>query len=100
VKPYLSQGKKGLLLAIRVVPNARKNEIAGFQEEGRVKIRLQAPPVEGRANQALVKFLAKVLQVPASSITIAAGSGSRDKLVSIQNLDSETANQRIINLIS
>jgi uncharacterized protein (TIGR00251 family) len=62
--------------------------------DGTVKGRLTAPPVEGKANQALVEFLADVLDLPPSRIEIVAGATGRDKLVSILDLDTETVHQR------
>jgi uncharacterized protein len=95
-KFQLHDGKKGAALAIRVTPRASRNEIVEVLADGTVKIRLTAPPVEGKANEALVVFLAHVLQVPPTAIEIVAGSTGRDKLVSILDLDAETVHARII----
>ena len=81
---------------IRVSPRAPRNEIAEIQSDGTVKIRLTAPPVDGKANAALIEFLAQVLGVPRTKIEILAGETSRDKLVSVLDLDAETASQRIL----
>ncbi len=98
-KYKLHDGKKGAALAIRVTPRASRNEIAEVLADGTIKIRLTAPPVEGKANEALVKFLAEVLEVPPTAIEIIAGTTGRDKLVSILDLDAETAHSRIIHNI-
>jgi uncharacterized protein (TIGR00251 family) len=90
-------GKKGSALAIRVVPGASKNEIAEVLEDGTLRIRLTAPPVEGKANKALVDFLSNWLNVPRSKIAIVAGEKRHDKLVSILDIDSEVLQQRIAN---
>jgi uncharacterized protein (TIGR00251 family) len=82
-------------LAVRVTPRARKNEITEVLEDGTVKIRLKAPPVEGKANRVLIKYLAEVLDLRSSQIEILAGESARDKLVCIQGLD-ETAVRRQI----
>lgn len=95
-KFHLHDGKKGAALAIRVTPRASHNEIIEIQNDGTVKIRLTAPPVEGKANQALIEFLSEVLEVPRSRIEIVAGTGGRDKLVSILDLDANTVHQRIL----
>jgi len=95
-KYHLHDGQKGSALTIRVTPRARKNEIAEIMNDGTIRIRLTAPPVEGKANQALIKFLSKILDVPASYIEIVAGETGRDKLVSVLNMDSETAQQLIL----
>lgn len=96
-RPYhLHNGQTGSALAIRVTPRASRNEIVEILNDGTVKIRLTSPPVEGKANQALVEFLAEVLDLPPSRIEIVAGATGRDKLVSILDLDTETVHQRIL----
>jgi uncharacterized protein len=91
----LHNGKSGAALAVRVTPRSARNEIAGVLDDGTVKVRLTAPPVEGKANEALVRFLADVLDVATSKIEIVAGETGRDKLVTVLDLDAETVNQRI-----
>jgi uncharacterized protein (TIGR00251 family) len=88
--------KKGAALAIRVTPRASRNEISEIQSDGTVKIRLTAPPVEGKANEALVEFLAKVLDLPASKIEIVAGATGRDKLVSVFDIDAAALQRKIL----
>lgn len=92
----LHNGKKGAALAIRVTPRASKNEISQVFSDGTVKVRLTAPPVEGQANEALLKFLAEVLEIPPTKMEIVAGATGRDKLVSILDLDAETVHERIL----
>ena len=89
-------GQRGAALAIRVTPRASRNEIAEIMSDGTVRIRLTAPPVEGKANQALIKFLAKVLDVPPSRLEIVAGATGRDKLVSIVDMDVDTAQHKLM----
>ncbi len=69
-------------LAISVVPNASITEIVGMHD-GALKIRLAAPPVEGKANEALVKFLAKKLGLAPSEISIDKGSMGKRKRINI-----------------
>ena len=57
-------------LSIRVVPNVSKTEIVGWMTDGCLKIRLAAPPVDGKANQALVSYLAKLFVVSRNDVTI------------------------------
>ena len=95
-KFHLHDGDKGAALAIRVTPRASKNEISEVMGDGTVRIRLTAPPVGGKANEALVAFLADVLDVPRSKVEIVAGETGRDKLVSILGLDAETVHERIL----
>lgn len=92
----LHGGRKGAALAVRVTPRASSNEIVEVQSDGTVKIHIKAPPVEGAANEELVKFLAEVLGVPKSRIEIVAGAGGRDKLVSVLDMDAETVHNRIV----
>jgi len=70
------------MLTLRIVPRASKNEVSG-EMAGALKIRLQAPPVEGKANRALIDFLADVLDVPRRAIDIVSGETGRNKRVVI-----------------
>jgi uncharacterized protein (TIGR00251 family) len=94
--PHLHSGRAGAALAVRVQPRAGRNEIVEIQTDGTIKIRLAAPPVEGKANAALVEFLARVLDIPRSKIEIIAGAAGRQKLVSILDLDADTVSERIM----
>jgi uncharacterized protein (TIGR00251 family) len=95
-KYRLHNGKKGAALAIRITPRASHNEIIDVLSDGTVKIRLTAPPVEGKANSALIEFLADLLEVPRSRIEIIAGTTGRDKLVSVLDMDAETVHEIIL----
>ena len=95
-----SNNTKSAALAIRVTPRARKNRVAQIMTDGTIKITLTAPPVEGKANIALAKFLAEILQVPVTSVEIIAGALGRSKLVTISGLDAEVANQRIVDSLT
>jgi hypothetical protein len=80
---YFSEDKGRLLLHCHIQPNASRTEIAGLHGE-RLKIRLAAPPVEGKANDALVRFLAGRLGVPGSAVSIVRGQSGRRKTVRIE----------------
>ena len=81
--PYLRALPDGtLLLRLLVQPRASKNELAGVHNDA-LKLRLTTPPVEGRANQAVITFLAKRLHLPKSALTIKSGQQSREKQVVI-----------------
>jgi uncharacterized protein (TIGR00251 family) len=82
----LTSSAQGLSFAVKVLPRASRNSVAGIEEEF-LKIRLMAPPVDGKANQALIKFLSKWLAVPQSSVHIQAGLLSRRKVVLVENYD-------------
>ena len=73
-------------LAVRVQPRAKANALVGWEGDA-LKVRLTAPPVEGKANKALVELLASLLQTSKSAVTIVSGHGAREKLVEIEGLD-------------
>ncbi|HEX7793155.1 MAG TPA: DUF167 domain-containing protein [Vicinamibacterales bacterium] len=81
-------------LNIRVIPRARKSEVTGMRGDAWL-VRLQAPPVEGAANDELIAMLAKLLDVPRREVTIVSGGRSRDKRVRVASLDSATAQERL-----
>ncbi|MGA3007201.1 MAG: DUF167 domain-containing protein [Opitutaceae bacterium] len=73
------------LLAVKVIPGASRNEICGWMGES-LKVKLTAPPVDGRANEALLEFLAAELGRPRRTLTIVRGETARQKLVRIDGL--------------
>jgi hypothetical protein len=94
--PYLRTLPDGtLLLRLYVQPRASSNMFAGVHD-GALKIRLTTPPVEGRANKAIIAFLAKQLNVPKSALTIKSGHRGREKQVLISGCDERNA-RRILN---
>lgn len=97
---HLHDGKKGAALAIRVTPRASKNKITEILSDGTVKVHVTAPPVEGKANEVLLKFLGQVLGVPISRLEVVAGATGRDKLISVLDMDAETAHKKILQHIS
>ena len=82
----ITDAKGGAAFAIRVVPKSSKTEIAGIMDDGALKIRLTAPAVDGKANQALIEFLADLFDVKRDQIEIVVGLTSREKLVSVVGL--------------
>lgn len=90
----LSASPGGILLKVRVVPGAKKSEIAG-ESGGRLKIRLQAPPVEGKANRELIKFLAGALGLKKNRVSLAGGERSREKSVLLSGITMEDARERL-----
>ena len=72
----------GCTVAVRVHPGARKNGVTGIHADA-VKIALTAPPVDGRANEALIAFFAETLRVPRSRVALVAGAASRTKTLRI-----------------
>ena len=75
-------------------PGARRSEVAGIAD-GRLRLRLAAPAHEGKANAELVRFLAAVLEVPKSAVTLATGAGARRKLVRVDGITEEEARRRL-----
>lgn len=80
--------------AVKIHPRAKKNAISGEVGEA-LKLSLTAPPLEGRANQACIEYLAKLLKVPRSSVTIAAGQTSRRKVIRIVGLSAAEVEKRL-----
>ena len=91
--PYVQTLPNGaLLLKIIVQPRASKNEITGLHNDA-LKLRLTTPPIEGRANNAVIAFLAKRLHLPKSSISIKSGLQNRNKQLLILGCNEEKARQ-------
>ena len=84
----------GVLIDVRVVPRAKKSEIAG-QRGDAVLVRLQAPPVDGAANAELVDVLSAALGVTRRDVSIVSGERGRQKRVKVTRIDAETAAARL-----
>ncbi len=84
----------GVTFAVKVHPRAKKNAITGEVGDA-LKIALTAPPVDGKANRACVEFFAKLLKVPRSSVTIASGQTSRNKVIRVAGLSAEETRKRL-----
>src|SRR5579864_4114573 len=84
----------GVSFAIKVHPRAKKNAITGELGDA-LKVSLTAPPLDGRANDACIEFFAKLLNVPRSSVTIASGHTSRNKVIRVLGLSAEELRKRI-----
>jgi hypothetical protein len=87
--------RHGVSLALTVVPRSSRDEVTGLAGET-IRIRLTAPPVEGRANEALLSFLVRQLDVPHSALRITAGSTSRHKTVAVDGLTPDEVRQRLL----
>ena len=74
----------GVRLAVQITPNAKKTEVIGVLDDA-LKLKLQAQPVEGKANAALILYLAKTLGVPRSAVTITHGHTSKKKLIEVDS---------------
>jgi uncharacterized protein len=80
--------------ALKVHPRAKKNAITGELGDA-LKVSLTTPPIEGRANEACVEFFAKLLKVPRSSVTIASGQTSRNKVIRIAGVTPQQVRERL-----
>lgn len=75
----------GVRLGVQVQPRSSRNQVVG-EQDGCLKVKLTAPPVEGEANQALINFLARLLAIPKKNIKLLKGETSRHKLIEISGL--------------
>jgi hypothetical protein len=95
-KYVLHDGQRGSALAVRVTPRASRNQIVGISSDGTVKVHLATAPADEELNVELIGYLAEVLGVPRSRVEVVAGENGRDKLVSILDMDVNTAHQRVL----
>lgn len=90
----LRETADGVTLAVRAQPGAKKTAIVGAYGEGaaaQLKIAVQAPPIEGRANEALVAFLADLFSIPRGRIVLVAGETSRSKVFLLKGVEFDGA---------
>jgi len=90
----INETSQGVTFAVKVHPRAKKNAVAGELGDA-LKLSLTAPPIDGKANEACIEFLANLLKVPRSSVTIASGQTSRRKVVRVVGISREEALQRL-----
>ncbi|WP_324726010.1 DUF167 domain-containing protein [Actomonas aquatica] len=86
-------------LAIKAVPNAARSELVGWLGDA-LKVKLKAPPVDGKANAELCRFLAEVLELPKGSVTLATGASARQKRVAIATLTPTDLQSRLNQLVT
>ena len=91
---WLNETSEGLDIKIRAVPRTSKNEIQGVYDKA-LKIRLTTAPVNGKANQALIRFLSKELHISKSQLLLKQGEISRHKMLRITGLTKEQLLERI-----
>lgn len=94
IRDMIRETAQGCTLAIRVQPGAKKTAIVGIYGEGSnaaLKIAVHAPPIDGRANEALVAFLAMTFAIPKSAIDLLAGASSRSKIVLLRGVSMAAA---------
>ena len=94
----LRAASAGVTLAVRAQPGAKKTAIAGVYGEGpaaQLKIAVQAPPLEGRANAALIAFLAETFGLPKNAVELMAGESSRSKVFLLRGIGLEEAERKL-----
>ncbi|MEK7810803.1 MAG: DUF167 domain-containing protein [Pseudomonadota bacterium] len=79
---YRREGAEVIVLTLHVQPGAKRSEVSGLHGEA-LKIRLAAPPIEGRANEALLKYVADLFSVPIRQVELRHGAQSRHKVVAV-----------------
>lgn len=95
VEGALRGSKEGVLLNLRVSPGARDTSLEGLHGDKALKLRVAAPPVDGKANAEVERFLAKILDVSRSRVAVVKGAGSRDKVVLVQGVGVEKVRERL-----
>lgn len=90
----VSSGENACRISIHAVPRASKTEVCGMQGNA-LKLRLQAPPVDGKANKAISKYLAELLGVPARNVSIVVGDTGREKIFQAVGITADAAKAKI-----
>ena len=90
----INETASGVSFAIKVHPRVKKNAITGEVGDA-LKLSLTAPPIDGKANESCIDFFAKLLKVPRSSVTIAAGLASRNKVIRVAGLSAAEVRTRL-----
>lgn len=85
---YIKEEKNAVIIKIKVQPRASKNELAGIMDDS-LRVRLTAPPVDGEANEACLKFLAAVFKIPRNRVELVSGHTGRNKMVRIGEVTPE-----------
>jgi uncharacterized protein (TIGR00251 family) len=91
---FIHETADGVSFAVKVHPRAKKNAITGELGDA-LKLSLTTPPIDGRANEACVEFFAKLLKVPRSSVTIASGQTSRNKVIRVAEVTAQQVRDRM-----
>ena len=97
MESFYKNENNGIILKIKAVPNSSKNEICGVLDDF-LKVKIKAPAVENKANEELIKFLAKLLKLPKNSIVLKSGATSKLKSVYIENYTIEKFKEVCVNI--
>lgn len=90
---------EGAYVKLRVSPGAKSTGIKGLYGEGAVRLSVAAPPIAGRANAEIERYLARLIGVPRSGVVVVKGAQSRDKLVFLRGLGADDLRARLNNLL-
>jgi len=90
----IKESATGISFAVKVHPRARQNAITGIVGDA-LKLALTAPPVDGKANQAVTEFFADLFAISRSSVTIASGETSRTKVIRVSGISAEQVRQKL-----
>ena len=93
-RPYLSEREGDALVRVRLQPRARRDEIVG-ERAGALLVRVSAPPLDGRANDALCRLLAKAAGVAPGGASVVKGASARDKLVRLEGVSAALVRERL-----
>ncbi len=94
----LREVKEGVILSVRVIPRARETCVDGMRGDA-LSVRLHAPPVDGKANRALLRFLAETLALPAGSLVLVRGKSARNKRLLIPGYSVAAIRTRLQSLL-
>ncbi|HET7479727.1 MAG TPA: DUF167 domain-containing protein [Rubrobacteraceae bacterium] len=97
---FVNQTKDGAQVTLRVSPGARESAVTGTYGESALKVRVAAPPVDGKANEETLRYLAKLLGLPRSRVEILRGSSGRDKVVLVRGVDPEGVRRALSSAIA
>jgi len=87
-------GEKKTTLTVHIQPRAKRSEVLGFTD-GILRLKIAAPPIEGKANKEVINYLSDILDIPKSSIDMEHGHTSKIKVIAINGLDRESIYERV-----
>jgi len=92
---WVHQSGKGVIITVQVVPRAAKDAVQGLHGDA-LKIRLHAPPVDGKANEALISFLSEKFNIPKSNIALKSGLNQRRKIIAVNGISLAEIEKRLL----
>ena len=92
---WLHESGKDVVLSLHVQPGAKKTEVVGLYGDA-LKIRLAAPPVDGKANECLLEYVADTLNIPRRQVILVSGSSSRSKRLAVAGMTADEIERRMV----